>query len=214
MKGIFLLAFAIFIDGLQAGISFSIAVIAAFPGTTGGCAIGGYFGGKIGCFVLGVLGSIPLINGLLATATVPLGLMLGFVINLCISLTMGVGLIFALFFAFGRPSGWVWGVSIADLIPGVNNLPFWTLMVIRAWWVHASQEGKLGMVGAAATVALSTTRGIMNVKEATMDLPKVKETLAAVGIQQERAPQPQTGQDTIQLAKERAVMQDIRPKPI
>jgi hypothetical protein len=180
--------FAIFIDGLQAGISFALAGIFATPAL------------------------IPVVGTLAAAVTVPLGLLLGLVINMSLSLTMGVGLIFLVHMFFPKSSWWKWGGFIGDTIPGLNNFPFWTLMVIRAWWEQASYEKKgLGLVTAVAGVALAPTRGIMSLKEKTMNLPRVKESLGFAGMQQQRVEQPKTPQDLTTLARTRPLMHDIRP---
>ncbi len=209
MKGILLLTFALFIDGLQAGISFAAA------GLMG--PLGGALGATIWCAnnLPGgslVQGACTLVGGAAGAAAtpilMPLGIAFGFAINICLSLTMGAGLMLAIHVVFGRQTPWMWGSFIGDMIPGVNNLPFWTLMVLRAWYEDASKRGSLGIWRIASV--LTPVRGIMSLKEKTMDLPNMKESLNRVGLQQERAPQPQTGGDLVRMTRTRTPMQDIR----
>ncbi len=127
---------ALFIDGLQAAISWGIAVIAAFPGTAAGgaagCAAGDYVAGEIGCavggFVLGLLGTTG--NALLAPFTIPIGIGIGFAVSTTLSIVLGWAFLVPLMFFFGiRPQRQLpWGLG--EVIPGINNVPFWTFLTI------------------------------------------------------------------------------------
>jgi hypothetical protein len=138
MKGAALIVFALFIDGVQAAISASLVVVAAFPGTIAGSAAGCWAGSKIlgdvGCavggFVLGLLGSIPVINGALAVVSEPIGLMLGFAIGVCISCTFGAALVLLLLFNGTFYPKYLAPGGIVELIPGFEVLPSWTAMTV------------------------------------------------------------------------------------
>lgn len=150
---------ALFVDGVQAAMSAGVFVLSAFPGTfagaAAGCAMGSAVGGSLGCdiggFLLGIVGSIPLINGVLATVTLPVGVILGFVISACLSMTIGAGLITLLMFSgmfypkFLLPGG------VAELIPGFNLIPTWTAITILS--VLQKNKEKGGVVGTVASVA-------------------------------------------------------------
>ena len=138
IKNALLIMFALAIDGLQALIGLGVSVIAAFPGTVGGaaagCAAGAHVAGTFGCTVggafLGILGSVPVINGALATVTIPLGVGIGFTIDVCLSLTLGTALILALFLCGMYYPKYAWNCGIAEFLPGFNIIPGWTALVI------------------------------------------------------------------------------------
>ncbi|TSC68480.1 MAG: hypothetical protein G01um101456_635 [Parcubacteria group bacterium Gr01-1014_56] len=125
-----LLLFALCIDGFQFLISLALSVVALIPGTTGGCAVGAYFAGEIGCAVLGVLGSFPVINGVLATVTEPIGIALGFAISICISFTLGSMLVLFLqmFGMLDKKAAVL--VYMGEVLPGFSMLPAWTALVV------------------------------------------------------------------------------------
>jgi hypothetical protein len=164
IKSTLLIMFALIIDGLQALIGLGVSVIAAFPGTVGGavggCVAGQQVAGSLGCsiggFVLGILGTVLPINGLLTPATIPLGMAIGFTIDVCLSLTLGSGLIFVLFmFGMFYPK-YVWSGSIAEFLPGFDILPGWTAMVVLSILEKSKEErGVLGTVAGVATLAAS-----------------------------------------------------------
>lgn len=166
IKSTLLIMFALIIDGLQALIGLGVSVIAAFPGTVGGaaagCVAGQQVAGSLGCSIggtlLGILGSVLPINGLLAPATIPIGLAIGFTIDVCLSLTLGAGLIFILFmFGMFYPK-YVWSGGIAEFLPGFDILPGWTALVVFSILEKSKQEGGvLGTVAGVATLAASPT---------------------------------------------------------
>lgn len=165
MKSVVLVLFALFIDGVQAALSGAILVISAFPGTffgaAAGCIVGksllGDFGCSVGGFILGVLGSIPFVNGILDVATVPIGLMLGFVLSICISSTLGVALIALLIFNNMFYPKYLLPGGITEILPGFGMLPTWTAVTILSSIEHAKTRG--GIIGAAAVVTTSSKRG-------------------------------------------------------
>jgi hypothetical protein len=171
IKSTLLIMFALIIDGLQALIGLGVSVIAAFPGTFGGTILGclgaqQIVAGKISCVVgglaLGILGSVPIVNATLATVTIPLGLAIGFTIDVCLSLTLGAGLMFVLFmFGMFYPK-YVCPGSIAEFLPGFDILPGWTALVVLSILEKSKEEG--GMLGAVAGVAtLGASPSVTNI---------------------------------------------------
>lgn len=146
------LLIALVIDGFQFLISLALSVIAAFPGTVGGCAVGGYFLGKMGCYVLGLVGTFPIINGALATVTEPVGIVLGFVISICISFTVGSILVLFLYMAGVLDKKAAALAYMGEVLPGLNMLPAWTALVVRC----AMNEARNKVVG---TTILNTMIG-------------------------------------------------------
>ncbi len=141
LKGTLLIIFALFIDLLQAGVSLSI---------------------------MGVLASInviPVVGQVASMAGLPIGVILGVAINSSISLTAGVGHTFATFLTYSSGNSRIktkiqgmilrrLGVALfGEIIPGINNLPWWTistLLTIRA--VH-KEERKAAAAAAEAPEA-------------------------------------------------------------
>lgn len=220
MKYFAAIGYAIFLDGLQAGISF---VLVGFFGTLSGAAAGA-LAGQQACSALGVTvsgwcatvgGAAGGVAGSFANPVlVPVGIMIGFVINICLSLTMGSGLLLLLAHLCGWKSlqKYIFG-SIGDLIPGINNLPFWTLLAITVSMNHAKQAGTQGVVDRAVAWGLGRTelKGAMNIRANTMQLPKTTETVTRWGYQQERV---DAGAETLKKqTTTRFPMQDIRSSP-
>lgn len=171
LRNILLIAFAVLIDFLQAAISAALFAIGAFAGTIGGAAAGCYWGAKVGgtlgCTVVGGLGGFfgSFANPLIAGGTITIAVVMGFAINFCLDATLGTILIMWLLWEdmyYPR-----FGISgfIAELIPGVNDLPAWTIMTVLSIMRKSAEEGKLkspaggvfkkimttGAIGAAAT---------------------------------------------------------------
>ena len=213
---------ALFIDGLQAAISWGIAAIAAFPVTAGGsaagCVAGNSIAGQIGCWVgggvLGLLSVTPLglaANALVATVTVPIGIALGFAINICLSIVLGWFFLVPLMLFFGVNVSWkrlVWGGG--EMIPGLNNIPFWTVLTIASLWKSTkSNRGRKGVL-ALAGAAVLPIRPIMSAKEAT-GMFATRGARGWTPQPEEWAPQPDSGEDLVRTATQRTPMQDIRP---
>lgn len=142
----FLLIFAIMIDALQWFVSAALSVVMMFPGTTIGAATGCLVGSKtiIGCkagaFMLGIIGSIPVVNGVVATFTEPVGIALGFVVSFCISASFGTLLVLGLMYCkMFYPKQFFFATG-AEMIPGINLLPAWSALVVRAWLKKNAQE--------------------------------------------------------------------------
>jgi hypothetical protein len=158
MKGAALITLALLIDGMQAAFSAGVLILSAFPGTFGGaaagCVAGNAVAGSIGCdiggFLLGLVGSIPLINGLLSTVTMPVGAILGFAISACLSLTFGAGLITLLIFTGMFYPKYLSG-GIAELIPGINCIPFWTALTISSV-MRKSADDKKQLLSSSSTL--------------------------------------------------------------
>ncbi len=219
MKYILPISFALFIDGLQAGISFALA---GFMGTLGGAVGGALFCSKVLPVALQggkLTAACAAVGGVVGTAgnvaLVPVGIMVGAVINICLSLTMGSALIYLLVVILGwEPvQKYLMPGFVVDTIPGINNLPAWTFLAIASCWRHASQTSNVGFF---SNLALSAGRagagGIMSLKEQTMNLPGVKESLGRGGFSQERIARPETAEDIETATRSRTPIQDIRSR--
>jgi hypothetical protein len=161
MKAAALIMLALLIDGIQAGMSAAIFILSAFPGTFGGaaagCAAGNAVAGQVGCsiggFLLGLVGSIPLINGVLATVTMPVGVILGFAISVCLSLTLGAGLIMLLIIYGMFYPKYLMPGGISELIPGFDLIPGWTALTILCV-LRKIRDEKTAQLKTAASVVL------------------------------------------------------------
>jgi hypothetical protein len=145
-KNTIFILIALFIDGLQAAVSWGVAMITAFPGTIGGGAIGCIAGnqvaGQLGCWVgggiLAVFGSAA---NVLAPATIPVGIAIGIAVAMCISIVFGWGFLVPLMFFFGLRPGRRLAWGLGEMIPGINNVPFWTFTTVVAIWKRGVQKG-------------------------------------------------------------------------
>lgn len=105
----FLLIPALLVDGLQALLSLGLAgVFTTLSGT---------------------LSMIPLVGTVVAAGVMPTGIVMGFALNFVISATFGAALI-----TFLTTSGVFYPRYLVsgggELLPGLNNLPFWTLFAL------------------------------------------------------------------------------------
>ncbi|HVU80119.1 MAG TPA: hypothetical protein VHD37_02020 [Candidatus Paceibacterota bacterium] len=188
VKGTTLILLALFIDGLQAGISMLIALIAAVPGTALGAAGGalagswlcGWMGstasaicGTVGGFVLGFAGTW--LDPALAVVSEPIGIAIGFAINICLSVTLGAFLLMVMFVFLRKIYVTNLFFGLGELIPGINNIPFWTAFVVISLVKKSKEDGSA--LGAVAAAALSpgsafgkAAGGIMAMKETTMNV--------------------------------------------
>jgi len=163
---------ALFIDGLQATISWGIATIAAFPATTAGgtvgCVVGSQAAGQLGCWiggvVLGILGTSG--NVFLAPFTIPAGIAIGLAVNITLSATLGWAFLVPLMYTWGVKTSWQrLALGGGEMIPGINNVPFWTALTFASLWGGAvTKKARKGILGI-ATVAVAPVRGIMRLQE-------------------------------------------------
>lgn len=161
MRGMAFILIALFIDGLQACVSLGLFFIAANAGTvaggTGGCIAGHLAFGEIGCWVggiaLGAFGTFG--NAAAAPFLIPVGIALGFAVNFCLSATLGAGLVFLLWLNGMFYPQYVFGGGLAELLPGLDNLPAWTLMVALSLMRKNAEEGKSGLASTAIRSVLS-----------------------------------------------------------
>jgi hypothetical protein len=202
-----LLLLAIAIDGFQFLISISLSVVAAFPGTIAGCAAGAYVAGEAGCAVLGLIGSIPVVNGLLAVVTEPIGIAAGFAISICISFTLGSILVLFLQITGVLDKKAALMAYMGETVPGLNILPAWTALVIRC----AMQDAKnqltntvlTTVAGAGSKLVLPNTRVGNTVQQRTLnDMRTTVEAQPEYTYQKEDAEPSQ-----------RVPMQDMRLRP-
>lgn len=182
LKGAGLLLFALFIDGLQAMIS--LALVGALSGVA----------------------LIPFIGIAIGAIAGPIGMLLGAVMSICISITMGGGLIAALAFSgMFYPSKII--PALFELVPGLNTGPVWTFIVIRCMWEHARKNK-------------STRRGVGVLKLSTMALPATQRIInmnaTAYSTRTGTAPQaqqvPQSGKELVRAAlTQRPAFDGIKP---
>lgn len=215
---------ALFIDGLQAAISWGIATIAAFPvtvaGGAGGCWAGSQIAGQLGCWVaggfLGLLSVTPaglVANGMVAQATVPLGIAIGFAVNVSLSVVLGWAFLVPLMMFFGvHVSARRLVMGGGEMIPGINNIPFWTAFVVVSLWQGATTKKARKGILALAGAAVLPTRGIMNIR---------KDTGQLLGTSKENSTQPLSARQLVRGSEEEILqpqaphtpLQDIRPVP-
>lgn len=109
--GPLLLVFALFIDGLQALISLAL---------------------------FGVVSGVSIIP-FVAVAAGPIGAVLGYAISVCLSISMGGALLVAL-----AMNGLFYPTKLlpafAELLPGINNGPVWTVVVVRSLMQKRKEE--------------------------------------------------------------------------
>ncbi|MEI7719700.1 MAG: hypothetical protein WCI89_00625 [bacterium] len=169
-KGGLVILFALFIDGLQAALSWAFltmgsALTAATPigaGAAGAAAGAAVCYNSAGNVISGVIDAVKC--GAIAGATfalaspfgVPLGIGVGIAINICVSIVFGSALVTALgmFGMFDLTS--VVGGSLFELIPGLDVAPGWTVMAVRCVLKAKAKEGN-GVLSAVAKVATAVT---------------------------------------------------------
>ena len=161
VRNALLILFAICIDLLQALIALSFFVMGAFPGTVGGgtagCLLGSQVAGGIGCAFLGtVAGAVGSIGDAAAGTTLPIAVGLGFAVNVCMDAFLGtilIGLLWVLGMYYPR-----YGITglIAELIPGINDLPGWTIMTVLCVIRKTAEEKRLVSAGGMFQTLMTT----------------------------------------------------------
>jgi hypothetical protein len=161
-RGMFLLAFALFIDGLQAALAWSAFALGSGLQaiTPWGGAAGGAAAGAVLCWdsANGVLTAVVdatkcalgggALGALASGFGAPLGIGLGFALEICVSFTFGFGLIILLYYYDLYDNTRMLGAGLVEIVPGVNNLPAWTLMVVLCLFKKYSEEKLKGVTGA------------------------------------------------------------------
>ena len=180
VRNTLLISFAILIDLLQAGISAGLFAVGAFPGTVAGgaagCALGTYYAGSVGCVVVGsIAGFVGTAGNVVAAATLPIAIALGFAVNFCLDVTLGTILVMWLMWEGMYYPRYGIGGFIAELMPGLSDLPAWTVMTILSVVRKSAEEGKLrgtpaasltkmmssGLAGAGVSLVTSIKQGNM-----------------------------------------------------
>jgi hypothetical protein len=183
-RGITLVMFALFIDGLQAvlgwvfltlgaGIPIGAPIAGSIAGASVGCVVGGVGAGIItvitggaafpslfavgaACAAAGAGGA--LIGGTAGTAIgaagIPLGIGLSIAAEVCISITLGTGFILLLLVFRMFYPTYVWAVFIGEAMPGLDVIPGWTLLAIRSI-LKKNAESPNGIVSLASGIASS-----------------------------------------------------------
>lgn len=85
-------------------------------------------------------------------ALLPLGVIIGFAVSICLSATMGAGLIMLLIFNKMFYPKYLLPGGVSEIIPGFGLLPTWTAITILSLLRKKKEEGGGGIVGAAAGV--------------------------------------------------------------
>lgn len=159
MRGFLLLGFALCIDGLQWAVDAGAFVIGNFAGTiagtAAGCAGGQAVAGQVGCAVGGAVGGFAgsWLNVPAAVVGVPLGIILGMVMSFCISALFGGMLVMLLAQSGMFYSRYIIGGTLAEVVPGINTLPSWTLMT---WLCISAKKAEEGSLAASLVVAASS----------------------------------------------------------
>ena len=162
-KGALLLTFAMLIDFFQLALGWvafavgtGLQAITPVGGAAAGAAAGAYAcfstsGGIIQGIAdaakCGVAGGV--FGAAISAFGMPFGVLLGFMFDICISLTLGSGLIFLLALSGMFYPKYAWSGGIFEVMPGFDALPGWTLMVILSILRKKKEEGLL--VGKAST---------------------------------------------------------------
>lgn len=182
IRNALIILFAVFIDVFQALLSIGFFIIGAFPGTVaggvGGCVIGSYVGGKcmLGGIILGIVGTFG--DPFVAPYSLPVAVGLGIAVNICIDVTLGTLLVMWLIQSgMYYPTYMISGV-LSELIPGVNDLPGWTMLAVVSVLRKTAEEKIKGGLG-------SIVRGVINTGVASAGI------FAAAGINKLREPLPQ-----------------------
>jgi hypothetical protein len=240
IKAAFFITFALFIDLIQALVSFGIFItfagvsVAATPAGTilgglGGCILGALVGAVVGAIPGAVAGCVvgggggatggAVVGGAVATIAPATGMALAFVFNLAIGLVLG-GLLISLMF-FGKilyPRYLT--ITFAEVIPGINCLPAWTAFVISSLIAERMQKkkqtlkeagGQLGKIAGRGTALGRGIGAVVAIQEKNMELA--------------REAQPEFFEPAQQAAKEREekepnevrragnqLIRDIRPR--
>ena len=163
------LGVAFFIDALQALLELALFVMftvapATTIGTAAGAAACGANCAKVGAGV-GVIGDlIPFTHGLASAALAPLGMGIGFALDVSVSITFGAIFILLLIsFNMFYPM-YVFGGSIFELIPGLDILPGWTALAWASIRRKRAEEKQLAGVKAVAKSAYQTVRAMNDAK--------------------------------------------------
>lgn len=148
VRNALLILFALIIDILQATLSAGLFMIGAFPGTAagaaGGCIIGTYVNSTVGCAFVGVVaGAAGSILNTFSVGTLPYAVGLGFIVNFCLDISLGTLLVMFLMSQKMYYPRYGIGGFVAELIPGLNDLPAWTAMVILSIIRKQAEQKKL-----------------------------------------------------------------------
>lgn len=221
VKGLPLLVFALFIDALQAALAWSAFALGAGLQalTPAGGAVGGAAAGGALCWseasgvVSGVVEAAKcaagggIVGSLASLFGVPLGVALGFALEICISLTFGFGLIVLLYMSGLYSNTRMASAGFVEIIPALNSLPAWTLMVVLCLLKKYTEEKAAGPAGAAKMVGVATqlaAGGPLNVVNGINTLNQ------QVTEARERAPMPRL-QEVATSLKNPGINKDVRP---
>lgn len=137
MKGLLIVFFALFIDGLQAFISLSLAGFVSGFGT--------------------VVQIIPYVGTLVGTSIWASGIVLGFIFSVSISLSMGMALLLMLGMEGAFYPKTVFIGFFGEVAPGFSALPMWTALTIMCLLRKNKENG--GTMGGVVSTALALAPG-------------------------------------------------------
>ncbi|MBI2004662.1 hypothetical protein HYS79_00695 [Patescibacteria group bacterium] len=115
-KGFLYIVVGAVIDGLQIGV---------------GLALSGIIFG---------IGAIPVVGTLASTVTIPIGMILGYVFEVCIGLGGGVLLTALLIHGKMFYPGAVFATYLGEALPLINLAPSWTILAYRCAYKKVKEE--------------------------------------------------------------------------
>lgn len=149
----------------------------------------------------------------------PLGVALGFGVDIAISITMGSGLILALFLSGILDVKYIAPVFIGEALPGLDIIPGWTLLVVRCI-MKKNAKSAVGIAGLASNLASGAlspgtatglgrvTAGLTAIKS---DTRQMAQSSPAVKNLYDSEPIQNIARERTQLASD--VGREIAPKP-
>lgn len=223
----FLITFAVFIDALQLAlgwVAFAVGVglqaLTPYGGGIAGAAGGAYVcyntaGGVIqGIADAAKCGFAGAVFGAAISAFgVPFGTMLGFMFDVCISLTLGSGLIFLLFVNGMFYPKYAWSGGIFELMPGFDVLPAWTLMVVLSLIKKRGEESTGGIVTTAAKITSAIgSSSLTNPVSAVRSANSIKNAVGAARPAQTYSTNERAEGQRTQLNLKSPRMNDVTPR--
>ena len=227
IRGIFLITFALCIDFLQFALGWvafavgtGLQAITPVGGAAGGAALGAYacfnttnglIQGITDAVVCGTAGGV--FGAAISAFGMPIGVLLGFIFDICLSLTLGAGLIFLLALMGMFYPKYVWSAGIFEVMPGFDVLPGWTVMVVLCLIKKRGEEGKAGVTTTAAKI-ISAVGGasLTNPVSAMTSANTFRQT--ANQIQSNTRPSNDNQKDRAPLNLKSPSMNDITPTKV
>lgn len=186
-KNFLIILLALFIDGFQALITVAFTGAGAMAGTVAGGVGALKFcenlpsGVVQACVAAGSLVG-TLANPLIAGISIPLGVMLGFVMGTIASLTLGTVLVFILAWNDMFHPQSVVVAYLCEVIPGFDVLPAWTALAVRSVFqkeaadaVAKASGGSKLLQALTATASGDAVGAVKNVAQQNKTTPEARE---------------------------------------